>query len=120
MDKTDLGILKHRWETLTARLALQFGEAPDLQSVLFLVGVQELGRGPMKYTKDEKQDLMHIAVCRLLSRFGYYELTGLDEQGWPHWKLIRKLPALTLREQDLLLKQAILDYFENESGLREA
>ena len=55
---------------------------------------------------------MHIATCRLLSSYGYYELKGLDEEGWPHWKMIMKLPPLTLKEQDILLKQAVLEYFK--------
>lgn len=98
---------------LTANLADRFGEQPDLQAVIFLIGVQELGRGPQKFSKDEKQDLMHIATCRLLSQFDYYELAGLDEEGWPHWKLLKPLPVLSLKEQDILLKQAVLLYFEN-------
>ena len=91
MDAIDLQILKNKWQELTVRLAKEYGEEPDLQVVLFLIGVQELGKGPQKFSKDEKQDLMHIAVCRLLSTFGYYELEGLDQEGWPHWKLIKKL-----------------------------
>ncbi len=117
MDQLDLQVLKEKWDRLGKHLAVQFGEEPDLQSILFLIGVQELGRGPIKYSKDEKQDLMHIAVCRLLSTFGYYRLTGLDEMGWPAWEMINKLPPLTLREQDLLLKQAVIEYFENEIGI---
>jgi hypothetical protein len=112
MDTQDLQQLKLKWETLTIRLADQFGEEPDLQALIFLIGVQELGRGPQKFSKDEKEDLMHIATCKLLSMFGYYELRGLDQDGWPHWELIKKLPPLSLREQDILLKQAVLQYFE--------
>ena len=113
MEIKELQELKMKWEGLTAQLADQFGEAPDLQAVIFLIGVQELGRGPQKFSKDEKEDLMHIATCKLLSQFGYYELEGADQDGWPHWKTIKKLPPLTLKEQDLLLKQAALFYFEN-------
>ena len=111
MDTLDLQNLKSKWEELCQKLSADFGEAPDLQIVLFLIGVQELGKGPLKFSKDEKQDLMHIAVCRLLSTFGYYELIGHDQDGWPHWQLINKLPPLSLREQDLLLKQAAVEYF---------
>jgi len=112
VDAQEIEILKVKWEELTLRLEKDFGEKPDLQIVLFLIGVQELGRGPMKFSKDEKQDLMHIAVCRLLSTFGYYTLAGHDQDGWPHWELVSKLPPLTLKEQDLLLKQAAIEYFE--------
>ena len=111
MDTLDLQNLKSKWEELCRKLCEDFGEEPDLQVVLFLIGVQELGKGPLKFSKDEKQDLMHIAVCRLLSTFGYNELVGHDQDGWPHWQLINKLPPLSLREQDLLLKQAAVEYF---------
>jgi hypothetical protein len=116
MDAIDLQNLKAEWEKLCVKLTDEYGEEPDVQALLFLIGVQELGKGPMKYSKDEKQDLMHIATCRLMSQFGYYELEGLDQDGWPHWKLIKKLPPLTLKEQDLLLKEAIIEYFKSQGA----
>ncbi len=106
--------LKVQWEALLIQLSKQFDADLDLQGVLFLIGVQELGQGVRKFGKDEKQDLMHIATCRLLSTFGYYELEGVDEQGWPHWKKIQTLPRMSLGEQDYLLKQAVIDYFALE------
>ena len=114
VEAAELNIFKEKWQALVKRLAEQFDGEPDLQAIIFLIGVRELGQGPMKYSKDEKQDLMHIAVCRLLSSFGYYELEGKDADGWPHWRLIKQLPPLSLKEQDLLLKQAVLLYFEEE------
>ena len=112
MDLKSIAELKEEWNLLIARLGSQFAADPDLQGIIFLIGVQELGQGKRKFTKDEKQDLMHIATCRLLSTYGYYALTGVDEQGWPHWELIQKLPVLSLKEQDLLLKRAVIDYFK--------
>ena len=112
MELKELQQLKERWETLTAKLADQFGEPPDLQTIIFLIGVQELGKGPHKFSKDEKQDIMHIATCRLLSEYGYYELEGSDQDGWPHWKQLKPLPPLSVKEQDILLKQAVLQYFD--------
>ncbi|MBL0341034.1 MAG: hypothetical protein IPP71_08980 [Bacteroidetes bacterium] len=111
MDLKSIGELKEEWTFLTKRLTDQFGMEPDLQGIIFLIGVQELGQGNRKFSKDEKQDLMHIATCRLLSNYGIYELAGADEEGWPHWKLVGKMPVLSLKEQDLLLKRAVLDYF---------
>jgi hypothetical protein len=113
MDQQELLELKAKWEAITHSLADQFGEVPDLQAVIFLIGVQELGKGPQKFSKDEKQELMHIATCRLLSEFEYYQLLGSDQDGWPHWKLVKPLPPLSLKEQDILLKQAVIQYFEN-------
>ena len=112
MDLKSIEELKEEWTLLVNKLALQFDEPPDLQAIIFLIGVQELGQGKRKFTKDQKQDLMHIATCRLLSTYGYYALTGVDEEGWPHWEMIHKLPVLSLKEQDLLLKRAVIDYFK--------
>lgn len=116
MVENSLQEIKRRWDLLTTHLSVQFGEKPDLQTVLFLVGVQELGAGYKKYSKNEKQDLMHIAVCRILSVYGFYRLEGLDEDGWPHWLPDQKMPHLTLAQQDQLLKQGVIQYFE-ESGM---
>jgi hypothetical protein len=114
MDAVELAIFKDKWRALVMKLADDFGEEPDLQAIIFLIGVQELGKGPQKFSKDEKEDLMHIATCKLLSQFGFYTLEGKDQDGWPHWTLIKKLPPLNLREQDTLLKQAVIEYFEKE------
>ena len=104
--------LQQRWWALEAKLVERFGKKPDLEAVLFLIGMQETGFLQEKISKEQKQDLMHIATCRLLSIYGFYDLKGLDEQGWPHWENKDKLPVLSLKEQDLLLKQAVLDYFK--------
>ncbi len=85
-----------------------------MNGVLFLIGVQELGQGQRNFSKEEKQDLMHIAICKVLSLEGYYELEGTDKDGWPHWKLIKKLPRFDLLEQEQLLKISVLDYFMKE------
>lgn len=114
MYKRDLD-LERKWQKLLNRLEAALGKKPkDLNAVLFLIGVQELGQGQKFFSKEEKQDLMHIAICRILSRAGYYSLIGLDEQGWPHWKLEKKLPNFDLLEQEKLLKMHILEYFEEE------
>ena len=59
---------------------------------------------------------MHIAICKVLSLSGYYELEGHDKDGWPHWKLVKKLPRFDLLEQEKLLKIQILEYFKEEIG----
>jgi hypothetical protein len=91
------------------------GKKPkDLNGVLFLIGVQELGKGNRNFSKEEKQDLLHIGICKVLSLAGYYTLDGLDKDGWPHWKLIKKLPHFDLLEQEKLLKIHVMEYFEKE------
>ena len=96
---------ERKWVALLKALETALGKRPkDLNAVLFLIGVQELGQGPKVFSKEEKQDLMHIAICKLLSKSGFYILEGLDKQGWPHWKMIKALPHFDLLEQEKLLK----------------
>jgi hypothetical protein len=111
MNEVELLQLKAKWNELTAELEKQFGDKPDLQVMLFLIGVQETGRGYGKFSKDEKQNMMHVATCKVLSQYGYYEFEMLDAEGWPHYKTVKQLPTMTLAEQDQLLKQAVLKYF---------
>ena len=110
--------LERQWNNLLNELETRIGKRPvDLNAVLFLIGVQELGRGLQRFSKEEKQDLMHIAICKVLSLSGFYELEGTDEAGWPHWKLIKKLPHFDLLEQEKLLKMHTIDYFIQEFDL---
>ncbi|MFK7953355.1 MAG: hypothetical protein AB8B73_10960 [Ekhidna sp.] len=114
--KKDLTLQKD-WVELLYKLKELTGKRPaDLNAVLFLIGVQELGKGNRSFSKEEKQDLLHIAICKVLSLAGYYKLEGLDDEGWPHWKLLKKLPKFDLIEQEKLLKIQILEYFESEIG----
>ena len=103
------------WTFLLDRLERTIGKRPaDLHGVLFLIGVQELGKGKQQFTKEQKQDLMHIAICKVLSLAGMYELEGLDSEGWPHWKLVKKLPLFDLLSQETLLKTYVIEYFRRE------
>jgi hypothetical protein len=106
---------ERNWQKLLELIEKSLSAKPkDLNAVLFLIGVQELGQGSKIFSKEEKQDLLHIAICKILSLAGYYELEGLDAQGWPHWKLIKKLPHFDLLEQEKLLKMLVIEYFEKE------
>ena len=107
--------LERTWNSLLASLEEIIGVKPkDLNAVLFLIGVQELGKGKKVFSKEEKQDLMHIGICKVLSLSGYYRLEGLDQDGWPHWVMVKKLPHFDLLEQEKLLKMHVVEYFEKE------
>jgi hypothetical protein len=117
MNEEDIN-LKENWQTLQNFLKNNLGKKPsDLNGVLFIIGVQELGQGKKFFTKEQKQDLMHIAICKVLSYGGYYELDGTDDDGWPHWKLIRPLPYFDMIAQEKLLKHFVFEYFRKEVGL---
>lgn len=108
-------LLEADWEKLLDRLAEVVGKKPaDLNAILFLVGLQELGKGARRFSKEQKQDLMHVGTCVLLSQVGYYQFERRDEDGWPHWKLVRSLPAVDLAGQEDLLKQQALVYFSEQ------
>lgn len=106
-------VLKKRWEAVVEKLSARFasGEDLDLDSVIYLIGVQELGQLHRSFKKDEKIQLMHVAICRLLEPYGYYEFDFVDDQGWPHYKLREQLPPLKAGEQSILMKEAIVNYF---------
>ncbi|MBT8253558.1 MAG: hypothetical protein HKN00_02775 [Flavobacteriaceae bacterium] len=105
--------LKERWEMLVKKLTNQFSEGDklDLDSIIYLIGIQELGQLHREFKKDEKVHLMHIAICRLLEPYGYYTFDYIDEEGWPHYTVMASLPPLKAGEQSILMKEAIVNYF---------
>jgi hypothetical protein len=105
--------LQQRWWDLEARLVSRFGKKPDLETILFLIGIQEFGHIRQKFTKEQKQDLMHVAVCSLLGQSGYYEIEGTDKDGWPHFRQVKQMPEMTTQQQEEFLKDHILLYFQS-------
>ncbi|HMU45546.1 MAG TPA: hypothetical protein PKC72_04210 [Chitinophagaceae bacterium] len=105
--------LQQRWWKLEAKLMERFGKKPDMETILFLIGIQEFGQIREKFTKEQKQDLMHVAICSLLAPCGYYELEKVDSEGWPHFKQLKPMPDMSMPEQENFLKDHILLYFEN-------
>lgn len=108
--------LKEEWEQILQILAIKFGEGEqlNLDAIIYLIGVQELGKGAIEFKKDDKVNLMHIAICRLLEPFGYYEFDFFDDEGWPHYKVVEELPPLKPGEQTVLMKEAIVLYFKTQ------
>lgn len=105
--------LKERWEKLVAVLSDRFsdGEALDVEGILYLVGLQELGQVHRKMKKDDNVNLIHIGICAVLEPFGYYRFDFIDDEGWPHFELLEELPPLKPGEQSVLMKEALVSYF---------
>ena len=61
---------------------------------------------------------MHIAICKVLSLSGFYQLEGIDEEGWPHYTVLEKLPTLKAGEQSVLMKEAIVQYFVEKDVIK--
>lgn len=102
---------EQRWKPVEDMLTARFGKTPNMEAILFLIGVNELNNLKKKYTKEQKQDLMHVAVCTLLSQSGYFEIDGYDKDGWPHFKELQPVPKMELEEQEHFLKEHIIAYF---------
>ncbi|MCA0430285.1 MAG: hypothetical protein LCH32_07255 [Bacteroidetes bacterium] len=103
---------KSDWEILLQKLEERFGTPMDFDTILFTIGLQELNKPFKKYKKDEKIDVMHIAICTLLEPYGFYEYKGIDDDGWPHWELKENIPHLEAKQQNKLIIDSILDYFK--------
>lgn len=103
-----------QWKKIKAALQPQFGDDIDMQAVLFIIGMQELGHGPRKLAKEQKVDVMHIAICTLLEPLGYYIFKGRDKDNWPHWENTGKLPHMTASEQNRLMQERIVEYFKRQ------
>ncbi len=103
---------EERWKRVETLLEERFGKIPDMEGMLFLIGMNELGIVRRKFSKEQKQDLMHIAVCTLLSKRGYYEFAGRDADGWPHYEYIKPVEATDMAGQEQVLKECAVEYFE--------
>ena len=104
---------EQRWKDTEQMLEERFGKVPDMEGILFLIGINELGMLPSrKFSKEQKQDLMHVAVCTLLSQLGYFTLAGRDQDGWPHYENVMAMPTSGMKEQEQILKECVIRYFE--------
>jgi hypothetical protein len=105
--------MKTGWDKLQEKFKERFGGELEIADILFLIGVQEYGKFDKKFKKDDKINLIHVAICTLLEPYGYYSFEGRDADGWPHWKLNDELPPLDAKQQNKLINEAVLDYFIN-------
>lgn len=102
--------LNKEWAELVKRLNTRFDQDFELEGILFMIGLQELNKGYIRLNKDQKLEVMHIAVCTLLAPYGYYTFIGRDPDGWPHFEPTEKLPHLKPMQQHSLMKEAVIDY----------
>jgi len=104
-----------KWEKVESFVNNLSGKKPqDLKGYLFLIGVQTLGKGPKNFSKEEKQDLIHIGLCEIFSLKDHYKFSHRDEDGWPHYNLNEKIPHQKLFGQEEVIKEQIIHYFESE------
>ena len=102
--------LDKKWNELLEKLENQFDQEMTLKGILYLIGVQELNLGIKQYERGEKVNVLHVAVCKILTPFGFYKFDRIDEEGWPHWIELKALKNLDENQQGLLMKKGILKY----------
>jgi len=113
MGQSTMETFEQKWQGVQELMLARFGKIPDMEGMLYLIGVNELGQLPEKaFSKEQKQDLMHVAVCTLLSQVGYFELAGRDADGWPHFHTLDRPEVAGVADQEKLLKECIIRYFE--------
>ena len=101
-----------KWQQVQDKLYKRFGRIPDLQTITYLIGHRELGQNRIEFTKEEKEELMHVGVCTLLAQRDMYRFDYLDQDGWPHYQKNPNVPHFDGKEQEDLLKAMIIEYFE--------
>jgi hypothetical protein len=110
--KISVEALNRKWEQLASWFEKEFGMESDSQSMLFMIGIQELGKGAKKFSKSQKIDLIHIGICTVLKKGGFYTFSHRDDEGWPHFENAKKLPMLKGNQQEQFMKEALITYFE--------
>lgn len=103
---------EREWKETQDWITRQMGQKLDYAGILFNIGLQELNKDFGTYKKDQKLEIIHIGMCSLLVKEGYYTFVGRDEEGWPHFERVESLPPLQADEQELLLKRCIIQYFK--------
>ncbi len=92
---------------------------PNIDTVLFLTGIQKLGKIQDDYSKEDKLSITTLGMCEILKQEGYFEETGIDDEGWPVWKELKPFePESDIKGQEILKINAI-DYFERYYDLKE-
>jgi len=97
--------------------ALKVDSLPGLETVLFLIGLQEIGVIVAGMSPKRKLEVTYAGTCAVLSQEGYYEKTGTDENGWPLWKELKPFEPANDMEKNDILKRLVVRYFEDNYGL---
>lgn len=101
-----------KWDKITTWFENEFKMESDVDAMLFMIGVQELGKGFENFNKTQKMELIHIGICTVLTSDGYYRFTHKDNEGWPHFVSEKKLPFVKGEQQKDFIKKYLLIYFD--------
>jgi hypothetical protein len=108
---------QEEWNKVIGFIQERFNKEADVKEVLFVIGLRESGKRKKKFTKEEKQDMMNLAACKVFSLNGYFEVSHLDGEGWPVWRQKKPMPQMQPKEQEEFIKKHIVQYFREEKLL---
>ena len=95
------------------QIADQFKIENDIIHFLFLIGIQESGRGFREYSKEEKTDLIELGGATVLADFGYYD--KVDTKGNEPYYVANPDKMLPNDfERETLIKKGIIAYFSDK------
>ena len=106
-----------KWNKLLEILKNKFETELDITSILYLIGVQELGRGFEEFSQEEKMDLIDMAKAKLLSGLGFFIDKGVDKEGWSVFERAENYTELLEKNKDFSLQNLIIEYFEKQDVL---
>jgi hypothetical protein len=92
---------------------------PNLDTVLFLIGIQEIGKINTDYSKEDKLGITTLGMCVVLSQDGYFKQDGFDKSGWPIWKELKPFTPKDDIEEQNIFKNLVLLYFEQNYDLNK-
>jgi len=101
------------WAGVKENFKQNYGEYPTVLSLLFIIGLGETPSQPA-YTKEQKQDVIHVGLCKILEQVGVYRFSHLDDEQWPHYQLNDNAKEINIEKQENYIKQLIIQYFKDE------
>ena len=107
---------KSMWEEIELLFQNRFKKEADLKSVLYVIGLRDLGLGSGNYNKSDKEQIINHSVCRLLSQKGFFSIKKAESK-WPEWQQEKAFPKLKIKEQEDLLKECAYTYLKSEGIL---
>ncbi len=110
----DDGTLQERWALFQRWTLNRFGKKADVEGILFLVGIQELGKGFVPdLDKARKEQILLEGTYCVLETLGYYERIGMEGNGHWIWEQTNPLPSeLSKEAEEQMLRRAVLRYFD--------
>jgi hypothetical protein len=99
------------WKDLCKHLTMMFGIEVDMNGVLFLIGIREMGLLFREFSKEEKLNLINLGSCTLYKEMGLVEISGEDNERWPVFRQKTLAPVIAEELKLKTLQDCAIRYF---------